>query len=83
MTISDQIDALQKRAADLKSSFDQSRQETNEQVKARLSHAKADIAALQSAVKEETGEGRRPHAKPVEIDESRRRRENAGHAGPR
>ena len=54
MTISDQIDALQKRAADLKSSFDQSRQETNEQVKARLSHAKADIAARQSAVKEET-----------------------------
>ncbi len=52
MTISDQIDALQKRAADLKSSFDQSRQETNEQVKAHLNHAKADIAARQSAVKE-------------------------------
>ncbi|MGO9101416.1 MAG: hypothetical protein ACLP9Y_18965, partial [Mycobacterium sp.] len=52
MTISDQIDALQKRAADLKSSFDKSRQETNEQVKARLSHTKADIAARQSAVKE-------------------------------
>ena len=52
MTISDQIDALQKRAEDLKSSFDKSRQETNEQVKARLSHAKADIAARQSAVKE-------------------------------
>jgi len=34
MTISDQIDALQKRAADLKSSFDKSRKETNEQVKA-------------------------------------------------
>lgn len=52
MTISDQIDALQKRAADLKTSFDKSRQETNEQVKARLSHAKADIAAHQSAVEE-------------------------------
>jgi hypothetical protein len=52
MTISDQIDALQKRAADLKSSFDKSRQETNEQVKARLSHAKADIDARQSAAKE-------------------------------
>ena len=52
MTISDQIDALQKRAADLKSSFEQSQQETNEQVKAHLSHAKADIAARQSAVKD-------------------------------
>ncbi len=54
MTISDQIDALQKRAVDLKNSFDKSRQETNEQVKARLSHAKADIAARQSVVKEKT-----------------------------
>ena len=52
MTISDQIDALQKRAADLKSSFDKSRKETNEQVKARLSHAKADIDSRQSAAKE-------------------------------
>ena len=56
MTISDQIDALQKRAADLKSSFDKSRQETNEQVKARLSHAKADIDARQSAAKEKAGQ---------------------------
>ena len=52
MTISDQIDALQKRAADLKSSFDKSRKETNEQVKARLSHAKADIDARQGAAKD-------------------------------
>ena len=52
MTISDQIDALQKKAADLKSSFERSRQETNEQVKARLSRAKADIAASQNAVNE-------------------------------
>ena len=29
MNISDQIDTLQKRAADLKSSFEQSRKETN------------------------------------------------------
>jgi hypothetical protein len=36
MTISDQIDALQKRAADLKNSFQQSLKETNEQVKAHL-----------------------------------------------
>ena len=52
MTISDQIDALQKRAADLKNSFEQSRKETNEQVKAHLSHAKADIDARQSAAKD-------------------------------
>ena len=52
MTISDQIDALQKRAADLKNSFEKSRKETNEQVKAHLSHAKADIDARQSAAKD-------------------------------
>ncbi len=52
MSISDQIDALQKRVADLKSSFEQSRHETNEQVKARLSHAKADITTRESAGKE-------------------------------
>jgi hypothetical protein len=52
MTISDQIDALQKRAADLKNSFQQSLKETNEQVKAHLSHAKADIDARQSAAKD-------------------------------
>jgi hypothetical protein len=53
VTISDQVDALQKRAEDLKSSFDQSRHETNEQVKARLGQARADIAGRQDAVKEQ------------------------------
>ncbi len=52
MTISDQIDALQKKAADLKDSFEKSRKETNDQVKARLSHAKADIDDRQNAVKD-------------------------------
>jgi hypothetical protein len=52
MSISDQIDALQKRAADLKSSFEQSKKETNAQVKERLGKAKADIEARQDDVKE-------------------------------
>lgn len=52
MPISDQIDTLQKRAADLKSSFDQTRQETNEQVKARLGQARADISAREDAAKQ-------------------------------
>lgn len=56
MSISDQIDALQKKAADLKSSFDQTRHETNEQVKARLDKAKADIAIHNSAIKEQAGQ---------------------------
>ena len=54
MSISEQVDALQKRVAELKSSADQARQETNEQVKARISQAKVDIAARESAVKEKT-----------------------------
>ena len=56
MSISEQVDALQARAAELKSSADQARRETNEQVKARISQTKADIAARQSAVKEKAGQ---------------------------
>jgi hypothetical protein len=52
VNVSDQVDALQERAAGLKSSFDQARQETNEQVKARIDEAKADLAARQGAVNE-------------------------------
>jgi hypothetical protein len=52
MNVSDQVDNLQKRAADLKSSFEQARHETNEQVKARIDQAKADISARDSAAKE-------------------------------
>jgi hypothetical protein len=56
MSISDQIDALQQRAADLKSSFEQSEKETNEQVKKRLGQAKADIDARQDEVKDKAGQ---------------------------
>jgi hypothetical protein len=52
MNVSDQVDTLQKRAADLKSSFEQARHETNEQVKARIDQAKADISARDGAAKE-------------------------------
>ena len=45
MNVSDQVDALQQRAAELKSSFEEARRETNEQVKARIDQAKADITA--------------------------------------
>jgi hypothetical protein len=53
MNVSGQVDTLQKRAADLKSSFDQARQETNEQVKARIEQTKADIAAHENAAKDQ------------------------------
>jgi len=52
MSLSDQIDTLQEQAADLKSSFERARHETNEQVKARIDQVKPDIAARNSAVKE-------------------------------
>lgn len=56
MSISEQVDALQKRVADLKSSADQARRETNEQIKARIGQAKADIEARQDAVREKAGQ---------------------------
>jgi hypothetical protein len=71
MTISDQIDALQEQAADLKSSFDKSRKETNKQVKARLSRAKADIDARQSVAKdkaEQAADGTQSQWKSMKAD---------------
>ena len=56
MSISDQINALQQRAADLKSSFDHSKKETNEQVKERLGQARANVEARQDAVKAKAGQ---------------------------
>jgi chromosome segregation ATPase len=56
MSVSEQVDALQKRVADLKSSASQAQHETNEQVKARIGQAKADIAARQDAVKAKAGQ---------------------------
>ena len=52
MNVSDQVDALQQRAAELKSSFDAARQETNDQVKARIDNLKAGIATRQDAAKQ-------------------------------
>ena len=45
MTLSEQADALQAKAADLKSSLDASRRETNEQIKTRLANAKTNADA--------------------------------------
>ncbi len=50
MMLSEQVDALQARVADLKSSLDASRHETNEQIKARIADAKAKADAAQGAV---------------------------------
>ncbi len=41
MTISEQIDALQAKVAELKSSLEASRHETNEQIKARVASHRA------------------------------------------
>jgi hypothetical protein len=56
MSLSEQVDALQRRAADLKSSADEARHETNEQIKARVDKTKADITARQDAVKAKVGQ---------------------------
>lgn len=56
MSISEQVDALQARAAELKSSADQARRETNEQIKERITQTKADIAARQGAMQEKAGQ---------------------------
>ena len=53
MNVSDQVNALQQRVTDLKSSFDAARRETNEQVKARIDKLKADIATRQDAAKKQ------------------------------
>jgi hypothetical protein len=50
MTLSEQIDALQAKVADLKNSLDASRHETNEQIKARVASAKSKAEAAQETV---------------------------------
>jgi hypothetical protein len=52
VNVSDQVDALQQRVAELKSSFNAARRESNEQVKARIDNLKADIAARQDAARD-------------------------------
>ena len=56
MSISEQVDALQQRTAALKSSADQARHETAEQIKARIDQTKAHIAASEDAVKGQAGQ---------------------------
>ena len=56
MTLSEQADALQAKAADLKSSLDASRNETNEQIKARLANAKTKAAAATETVHGQAGQ---------------------------
>ena len=56
MSICEQVDALHKRLADLKSSAYQARQETDEQIKAGIDQAKAEIAVRQNAVKVKAGQ---------------------------
>ena len=56
MSLSDQLNALQKQAEDLKSFADQARHETNEEIKARVAKARADITARQDAVKAKVGQ---------------------------
>ena len=50
MTLSEQVDALQAKVADLKSSLDASRHETNEQIKARVATAKAKAGIARETV---------------------------------
>jgi hypothetical protein len=56
MTISEQVDALQAKVAELKSSLDASRHETNEQIKARVATAKAKAQAAQQTVHGKAGQ---------------------------
>jgi hypothetical protein len=50
MTLSEQIDALQAKVSDLKSSLDASRHETSEQIKARVASAEAKAKAAEETV---------------------------------
>jgi hypothetical protein len=56
MSLSEQIDDLQKQATGLKNSFDQASHETSAQVKVRIDQAKTDSAARHSAVPEKAGQ---------------------------
>jgi len=56
MTLSEQVDSLQARFADLKTSLDASHKETSEQIKARIAAAKAKADAARAAVADKAAE---------------------------
>jgi hypothetical protein len=56
MTLSEQVDALQAQVAEVKSSLEASRHETNEQIRARIADARAKAGAAQGAVHDHTDE---------------------------
>jgi peptidoglycan hydrolase CwlO-like protein len=56
MSLSEQVDDLQKQVTELKDSFDQATHETSAQVKARIDKLRADIAARPSVSPEKAGQ---------------------------
>ena len=56
MSVTEQVDALQKHADDVKSSFEDARKESSEQIQARIKKAKADAEARQKAADEKASQ---------------------------
>jgi hypothetical protein len=55
MSLSEQVDDLQKQATELRDSFDQATHETSAQVQARIDQAKAKMAGRHSAAPDQAG----------------------------
>ena len=51
------IDAVQEQATELRTTLDQARTETSEQIKARIEQAKVDIAAHRDTARDRAGQG--------------------------
>ena len=50
------IDAVQEQAAELRTTTDEAREETSQQVRARIGQAKADMAAQRDTARQKTGQ---------------------------
>jgi CHASE3 domain sensor protein len=72
MTLSEQVDSLQARVAELKTSLDASRKETSEQIKARIAAAKAKADATRAAVADKAADTADPRGQPVAVVQGRR-----------
>ena len=82
MTISEQVDALQAKVAELKRSLEASRHETSEQIKARTAEAKAKAEAAQKAAHEraeQTADRARGQRQSFQADVSARMQEMHAH----
>ena len=67
--LGEHVEALQQQVTELKEAADRAREETSEQVRARIEQVKADLAAHREPAGEKAGQAARAATEPVAVGE--------------